>query len=250
MQDEHKEPPEDDPEFVEGLNVGDEDDVGPFEEAEPEFSGIPGFDDDDPDDLDEGQVELEFGELVESAEFDNPWDEALLGFSEGEAESAESETPLDPDLAIPPPFFASRIDPENDRQIEVRVLGVFEHSEASEGVARQRFVLVSDSKGRKVPILIGAFEALSISMAAENEAPGRPLSHDLIKTLIEKFEATVDRILIDDLWHDVFYAKLYITKNGTTLEIDSRPSDAIAIALRFRAPIFMSENVLEATSQE
>ncbi|MGI4790828.1 MAG: bifunctional nuclease family protein, partial [Janthinobacterium lividum] len=71
---------------------------------------------------------------------------------------------------------------------------------------------------------------------------------DLIRLMLERLDATVERIIIDDLWNETFYAKIGIVKvTGETLELDARPSDAIALALRVRAPIYMAETVLEAT---
>jgi bifunctional DNase/RNase len=160
----------------------------------------------------------------------------------------ESGLPDDKSFEKPPSFFKSDFDHSDDREIEVKVIGVFQHEEP--GATIQRFVLVQDNKGRRVPILIGPFEALSITMAIENESPPRPLTHDLMKTFIEKLGASVEKALVDDLWNEVFYAKVYLSQNDQLIEIDSRPSDAIALAIRFKAPIYMSESIIESTRQE
>ena len=95
--------------------------------------------------------------------------------------------------------------------------------------------------------IIGA-AAWAISLALEGDAPDRPFTHDLIRLLLERLDATIERIVIDDLWNETFYAKIGLVKaGGETMDIDARPSDAIAMALRFRAPIYMAETVLEAT---
>jgi bifunctional DNase/RNase len=133
---------------------------------------------------------------------------------------------------------------------EVKVLGVFEHSESGAGVSPQTFVLLQDNQGRRVPIWIGRFEAFAISMAIEGEQLDRPMTHDLIRILLERLGANVERIIIDDLWQDTFYAKISLTRDGETLEVDCRPSDAVAIALRFRAPIYMAESVIESVEQK
>ncbi len=135
--------------------------------------------------------------------------------------------------------------PRSLNEKEVKVMGVYMQQDQS---TQQHFVLLRDNRSRRVPIWVGQFEAWAISFALEGEAPDRPFTHDLIKILLDRLEATVDRVTIDDLWNETFYAKIGVTRpGGETLEIDARPSDAIAIALRSRAPIYMAESVLEAT---
>jgi len=107
-------------------------------------------------------------------------------------------------------------------------------------------VLLRDNRARRVVIYVGQFEALAISLAMEGEDPVRPFTHDLTKLIIDKLDATIDRVVIDDLWNEVFYAKITLQKsNGTTVDIDARPSDAIALAIRTKSPIYMAEVVLE-----
>lgn len=129
------------------------------------------------------------------------------------------------------------------KELEVKVIGVFEHAEPSQPV--HTFVLLKDNKGRRVPILIGRFEALSISIALNGDTTERPLTHDLMAHMLERLGTRIDRVVIDDLWRETFYAKIFLTRDNQEIEIDGRPSDAIALALRFRAPIYMSENVVE-----
>jgi bifunctional DNase/RNase len=127
---------------------------------------------------------------------------------------------------------------------EVKVVGVYEHQDAA-SAQPQAFVLLRDNGGRSVLIWIGRPEAFAISVALEGAAADRPMTHDLMKNLIYRLGGNVERIIIDDLWHDTYYAKIYVVLNGSVLEVDSRPSDAIALGLRAKAPIYMAESVLE-----
>lgn len=148
-------------------------------------------------------------------------------------------------------------EPENrgQRQLnekEVKVVNVYEGVIESEGLGIAQpttFVLLRDNFGRDFRIFVLRDVALAISMALENGIPDRPFTHDLMKIMIERLGGVVERVTIDDLWQDTFYAKITLTKGGETVDIDSRPSDAIALALRFRAPIYVAESVLEAAQQ-
>lgn len=138
--------------------------------------------------------------------------------------------------------------PRSLNEKEVKVMGVYMHQEQA---TQQHFVLLRDNKGRRVPIWVGQFEAWAIQLSLEGEAPDRPFTHDLIKILLDRLDATVERVIIDDLWNETFYAKIGLTRpSGENVEIDARPSDAIAVALRARAPIYMAESVLEATVRQ
>lgn len=116
----------------------------------------------------------------------------------------------------------------------------------------QAIVLLKDDEGRRyLPITVGAFEANAIALAVEEVKPPRPLTHDLLKSFLDALEAKVTRILIDDLKETgdgaaTFYAQITVEAAGKQLEVDSRPSDAIALAVRTGAPIFALEKVLEA----
>ena len=136
--------------------------------------------------------------------------------------------------------------PRSLNEKEVKVMGVYAHQD--QGTIASHFVLLRDNRGRRVPIFVGQFEAWAISLALEGDAPDRPFTHDLIRLMLDRLEATIERVVIDDLWNETFYAKIGLVKaGGETIEIDARPSDAIALALRVRAPIYMAETVLEAT---
>ncbi len=110
----------------------------------------------------------------------------------------------------------------------------------------QIIILKEKSGQRQFPIVIGVAETAAIKMKISNIKPPRPLTHDLLKTVIEKMEAVLDRVIIDKLEGSTFYAKLFLTKNNTKkITIDSRPSDSIALALRMNAPIFVKEEVFK-----
>ncbi len=99
---------------------------------------------------------------------------------------------------------------------------------------------------RKLPIVIGAFEAQSIAIALEKEIrPPRPLTHDLFKTFSDRFSITVKQVIIHKLVDGVFYSSLICEREGVEEVIDTRTSDAIALAVRFEAPIFTYENILD-----
>lgn len=108
-------------------------------------------------------------------------------------------------------------------------------------------VLLKDSEERNfLPIWIGMFEAASIAMELQDFKPPRPMTHDLIMKVIESLNGKVAKIVINDIIDNTFYAIIEIKKAKvtTTIKIDSRPSDAIAIAVRCKAPIFVAENVM------
>ncbi len=145
--------------------------------------------------------------------------------------------------------FTSEVEnrkPHSLHEKEVKVMGVYAHQD--QGTIANHFVLLRDNRGRRVPIFVGQFEAFAISLALEGDSPDRPFTHDLIRLFLERLDATIESVVIDDLWNETFYAKIALVKpGGETLDIDARPSDAIALALRVRAPIYMAESVLEAT---
>lgn len=158
-------------------------------------------------------------------------------------------------LDASPPFpvenkdFTSETENRTPRSLnekEVKVMNVYAHQEP--GMQPQHFVLLKDNRGRRITIYVGQFEAYAIHLALEGDPPERPLTHDLIFSVIERLGATVDRVIIDDLWNETFYAKISLLKHdGGTAEIDARSSDAIAIGIRAHAPIYMAESVIEAT---
>jgi bifunctional DNase/RNase len=113
-------------------------------------------------------------------------------------------------------------------------------------VTQNRVVILKEVQGeRHLPIWIGDFEAQAIAMELQGLASPRPLPYDLIKAVINDLGGAVERILVTDLAQDVFYARIVIGVDGRTVEIDSRPSDAIALAVRTHTPILVEESVME-----
>lgn len=98
---------------------------------------------------------------------------------------------------------------------------------------------------RRLPIVIGGFEAQAIAVALEKMQPSRPLTHDLMKNFMNAFNVELHEVIISDLNDGIFYAKLLCTDQQETLEIDSRTSDALALAVRFGCPIYTYETILE-----
>jgi uncharacterized protein len=106
-------------------------------------------------------------------------------------------------------------------------------------------VVLKDDTGKKIlPIWIGASEGNSIAMAMSNVKASRPFTHDLIVNMFDRLEIEVARVVISDLIENTFYASLYLLQNSKEFYIDSRPSDAIAVAIRIGAPIFVEEDVI------
>src|SRR5688572_9161118 len=99
---------------------------------------------------------------------------------------------------------------------------------------------------RRLPIVIGGFEAQAIAVALEKMQPSRPLTHDLMKNFMNAFAIDLVEIIISDLQEGIFYSKLVCSSENDTVEIDSRTSDAIALAVRFGCPIYTFENILES----
>ena len=108
-------------------------------------------------------------------------------------------------------------------------------------------IILKDSTGSKaLPIWVGYFEANAIALEIEKISTPRPMTHDLLKSLIQNMKAKVNHILVNELKDNTFYAIISLVCGGVTLDIDSRPSDAIALALRTKAPIYVEEDVIEA----
>jgi bifunctional DNase/RNase len=128
------------------------------------------------------------------------------------------------------------------RQMKVDKLGI-------DLLTHDPVVILKDLEGKRyLPILIGPFEATAIALALEGTVVPRPLSHDLMRNLLESLSAKLEQIVIHDIKEATFYAKLIVRTNGEVQEIDARPSDGIALALRMHAPIFVSDKIaLEET---
>jgi len=126
-------------------------------------------------------------------------------------------------------------------QIEMNIKGLM-----VDPITNMPIVILRDREGQKVlPIWVGIFEANAIALQIENVSTPRPMTHDLLRNIIHDLKATVQRIVVCDLQDNTFYAAIHLTLNGDNLAIDARPSDAIALALRTRAPIFVEEAVID-----
>ncbi len=127
------------------------------------------------------------------------------------------------------------------QKIQLEILGL---SSSQSQVGSYALVLGEESGNRRLPIIIGMFEAQAIAIEIEKIHPNRPMTHDLFRTFADKFDITVEEILISDLKEGVFFSKIVCSDGLKKVEIDSRPSDAIAIGLRFGVKIYTYENIL------
>lgn len=127
---------------------------------------------------------------------------------------------------------------------EVTVIGVFNDQRGQHGV-----MLEGKRDKRRFLMLIGAAEATAIAVPLENVTPPRPLTHDLFLTLFGRLKVQVTRVVITDLRNNTYFATVYLTSGGTPIELDSRPSDAIALAIRAKAPVFAEERVFEKSDR-
>ena len=118
-------------------------------------------------------------------------------------------------------------------------------------VHEQQIIVLREVDGeRSFPIVIGIFEATSIDRRVKNIVPPRPLTHDLIVSTVEQLGGEVQDIVISDLQEHTYFAKLRVRKDGELIEIDCRPSDAIAVAVTAKVPIWVAEDVLAETADE
>lgn len=109
-------------------------------------------------------------------------------------------------------------------------------------------ILKDTNEHRFLPIWIGQFEATSILMEIQGIRPSRPLTHDLLKNMIDVLKARVSKIIVNDLKKGTFYAQIYLALKSLNIQIDARPSDAIALAVRTKVPIYVAEEVIEKAS--
>ena len=129
----------------------------------------------------------------------------------------------------------------NGTTLQVTIKGVYL---IEKGPGPVPIVLLEDNAKRIMPIYIGISEAISINSAINHEIPPRPMTHDLFVTLLSRMGSTIIDILIDELNEGVYYARMSVSMDGKSFELDARPSDCIAIALRCGAPIHIRESVL------
>jgi uncharacterized protein len=137
-------------------------------------------------------------------------------------------------------FLAAQ--PATENLVEVRVRGVSVDPQAGSPI-----VLLEELRGERVmPIWVGVFEARAIAMELEKVVPPRPMTHDLMKNLLEGMQAQVSQVVITDLKDNTFYARIALSVGGASLQLDARPSDAIALALRVNAPLYVAKTVFDS----
>ncbi len=128
------------------------------------------------------------------------------------------------------------------KKIELEIVALSHSVSHSQNYA----IILGEKDGvRRLPIVIGGFEAQSIAVALERMVPNRPLTHDLFKNTLDTFSISLKEIIISELIDGIFYAQLICTHEDQEIQIDSRTSDALALAVRFSCPIFTYENILE-----
>ncbi len=133
------------------------------------------------------------------------------------------------------------------KKIELRIVALSHSVSQSNNYA----VVLGEMVGlRRIPIVIGSFEAQAIAVAMEKMTPNRPLTHDLFKQTLEAFKVEIKEIIINNLLDGIFYARLICEREGEIIELDSRTSDAIALAVRFQCPIFTYEFIMDTAGVE
>ncbi len=126
--------------------------------------------------------------------------------------------------------------------IRLKVLGLSNSQSQSGAYA---LILAEENGDRRLPIIIGSFEAQSIALQLENLEPPRPLTHDLFRNFAKAFGIIIQKVVIDNLAEGVFYSTMVCSQGESVFEVDARTSDAVALALRFNAPIFTTPSILE-----
>jgi bifunctional DNase/RNase len=128
-------------------------------------------------------------------------------------------------------------------EVEMKIRGLMMDRETNNPI-----VVLKDVNGTAIlPIWVGIYEASAIASEIEKQATARPMTHDLIRNLLFGLEAAVKKIVVSDLKDDTFYAVIWLERNGEMISVDSRPSDALAIALRMDCPIFVDDTVLKTS---
>lgn len=133
------------------------------------------------------------------------------------------------------------------QKVEMDILGL--STSPSSGGA-YALILTEKQGGRRLPIIIGTFEAQAIALELESIKPPRPMTHDLVKNIIMSFDSNIEFVLINELSEGTFFAKLVFNRGDERIEIDARPSDAIAVAIRFGSSIYVHKSVLDEAGIE
>jgi hypothetical protein len=127
-------------------------------------------------------------------------------------------------------------------QIEMTIKGLM-----IDPITNMPIIILRDKDGQRVlPIWVGVFEANAIALQIENVSTPRPMTHDLLRNVIQDLQARIVKIVVSDLKENTFFALIYLKRNGDCIVVDARPSDAIALALRARAPIFVEDAVIDS----
>ena len=125
-------------------------------------------------------------------------------------------------------------------EIEMKIKGL-----VVDPISKMPIVVLEDSHSERIlPIWIGVFEANAIALSIENVPTPRPMTHDLLKNVLEKLDISIEKIVVNDVRNNTFYALIHCLHDETRIVIDSRPSDAIALALRMSSPIFVEDEVV------
>jgi uncharacterized protein len=128
-------------------------------------------------------------------------------------------------------------------EVEMKIRGL-----TMDPVTQMPIVVLKDVNGNTVlPIWVGIFEANAIALEIEKVSTPRPMTHDLLKTVLLGLDAGIKKVVVNDLRDDTFYAVIWLEREGELISIDSRPSDALALALRLDCPIFVDDNVLKTS---
>ncbi len=128
-------------------------------------------------------------------------------------------------------------------EVEMKIRGLM-----MDPVTNMPVVILKDTTGKSVlPIWVGIYEANAIALEIEKVQTPRPMTHDLLRNVLFGLDAMVQKIVVTELKDDTFYARIWLQRNGNTLTIDSRPSDALALALRTDAPIYVNDEVLKSS---
>ncbi len=128
-------------------------------------------------------------------------------------------------------------------EIEMKIRGLM-----MDPVTNMPIVILKDINGNTIlPIWVGIYEANAIALEIEKVTTPRPMTHDLIRTLLHGLEASVRKVVVNELKDDTFYARIWLEKDGRLMSVDSRPSDALAVALRVDCPIYVEDKVLKSS---
>lgn len=130
-------------------------------------------------------------------------------------------------------------------KVKLEILGL---SPSQSQTGSFALILSEEDGNRRLPIIIGMFEAQAIAIEMERISPNRPMTHDLFKSFATAFDFSVEEVMISNLQEGIFYAKISCNDGIRTKNIDARPSDAVAIALRFNAPIYTNESIMQEAS--